>query len=596
MIMKRMCSALSVWSVSLFVLSAACQAAPGGATTDKQFEELAERYIDQFPALSPVSATLLGDHRYDTELNEVSEAARTRKARFEQEFLDQLGRIDPAALSRSNQVDHALLKHSLQAQLWRLEELQEWAWNPLTYTRLVGNAVYGLMAREFGPLETRLTCVAARLEQLPRLLEQIRATLAPERVPKVHAETAVKQNRGVLSILDNMVEPYLAELPDAEQARLKRAMETARRAVDVHQKWLESELLPKAGGEFRIGADLFDKKLAFTLQTPLTRQQIRERAERRLREVHNQMYDIAKEAYRAQYPYTDFPAEPSDAYKHAIIRACLEMACSELPERDGVVDAAKRSLELATTFTRENDIVTLPPDPLEIIIMPEFKRGVSLAYCDSPGPLDAGQKTFYAVAPLPEDWTAEQVHSFLREYNFRSIHNLTVHEAMPGHFLQLAHSNRYPGVLRAVLSSGTFIEGWAEYTEWMMCEQGFLDGDPLMQLIVLKWYLRATTNAIIDQAIHVDGMTRDEAMRLMVESGFQEESEAAAKWTRAQLTSVQLSTYFVGYQEHTDLRKEVEQTWGDKFNLKEYHDKVLSFGSPPVKYVRALLLDAEIPR
>ena len=366
--------------------------------------------------------------------------------------------------------------------------------------------------------------------------------------------------------------------------------------MDVHQKWLESELLPKAGGEFRIGADLFDKKLAFTLQTPLTRQQIRERAERRLREVHNQMYDIAKEAYRAQYPYTDFPAEPSDAYKHAIIRACLEMACSELPERDGVVDAAKRSLELATTFTRENDIVTLPPDPLEIIIMPEFKRGVSLAYCDSPGPLDAGQKTFYAVAPLPEDWTAEQVHSFLREYNFRSIHNLTVHEAMPGHFLQLAHSNRYPGVLRAVLSSGTFIEGWAEYTEWMMCEQGFLDGDPLMQLIVLKWYLRATTNAIIDQAIHVDGMTRDEAMRLMVESGFQEESEAAAKWTRAQLTSVQLSTYFVGYQEHTDLREEVEQKWGEKFNLKEYHDKVLSFGSPPVKYVRALLLDAEIPR
>jgi uncharacterized protein (DUF885 family) len=461
---------------------------------------------------------------------------------------------------------------------------------------LVGNAVYGLMAREFAPLETRLTCVAPRLEQLPRLLEQIRATLVPDRVPKVHAETAVKQNRGVLSILDNTVEPHLAELPPAEQTRLERAMETARRAVEDHQKWLESQLLPKAGGEFRIGAELYDKKLAFSLQTPLTRQQIRERAERRLRRVHNQMYDIAKEAYRRQYPYTDFPAGPSDAYKHAIIRACLEMACSELPERGGIVEAANRSLELVTTFTRENDIVTLPPDPLEIIIMPEFKRGVSLAYCDSPGPLDAGQKTFYAVAPLPEDWTPEQVHSFLREYNFRSIHNLTVHEAIPGHFLQLAHSNRYPGVLRAVLSSGTFIEGWAEYTEWMMCEQGFLDGDPLMRLIVLKWYLRATTNAIIDQAIHVDGMTRDEAMRLMVENGFQEESEASAKWTRAQLTSVQLATYFVGYEEHADLRREAEQTWGDKFNLKEYHDKVLSFGSPPVKFVRALLLDTEIPR
>lgn len=562
---------------------------------DEQFEELAARYIDQFPALSPVSATSLGDHRFDTELDRVSEADRAREVRFLQQYLDELDQIEPASLSRSNQVDYALLDHSLQAQLWRLDELQEWAWNPTAYTRLVGSAVYGLLAREFAPLETRLACVASRLEEFPRLFDQIRATLVPERVPKVHAETAIKQNRGVLSILDNMVEPHLAELPPAEQERLERAIETGRRAVEDHQKWLESELLPNAGGEFRLGAELYDKKLAFSLHTPLTRHQIRERAERQLRQVRNQMYDIAKEVYGTQYPYTEFPAEPTDAYKSAIIRACLEMACRDLPERDGIVEAAYRSLDLVTTFTRENDLVTLPPDPLDIIIMPEFQRGVSVAYCDSPGPLDVGQKTFYAVAPLPEDWTDEQVHSFLREYNIRSIHNLTVHEAMPGHFLQLAHSNRYPGVLRAVLSSGTFIEGWAEYTEWMMCEQGFLDGDPLMRLVVLKWYLRATTNAIIDQAIHVDGMTRDETMRLMVEDAFQEESEAAAKWTRAQLTSVQLSTYFVGHQEHIDLRREAEQTWGDKFNLKEYHDKVLSFGSPPAKFVRALLLDREIP-
>jgi len=595
--MNRMCSACFVWFFSLFLLSAAFQASPGDTTMDKHFEELAERYIDRFPALAPVSATSLGDHRFDTELDQISEAARTHEVRFLQEYLGQLDRIDPANLSRSNQVDYALLEHHLEAQRWQIEQLQEWAWNPLLYTGLVGNAVYGLLARDFAPLETRLACVAARLEEFPRLFAQIRATLVPERVPEVHAETAIKQNRGVLNILDNVVEPHLAELPAADQERLERAMETGRRAVEKHQKWLESELLPKAGGEFRLGAELYDKKLAFSLQTPLTRQQIRARAERRLRQVRNQMYDIAKEVYRTRYPYTDFPAEPSDAYKRAIIRACLEMAYSELPEPDGIVQAANRSLELATTFVRENDLVTIPPDPLEIIIMPEYKRGVSLAYCDSPGPLeDVGQKTFYAVAPLPEDWTPEQVHSFLREYNLRSIHNLTVHEAMPGHFLQLAHSNRYPGVLRALLASGTFIEGWAEYTEWMMCEQGFLDGDPLMRLIVLKWYLRATTNAIIDQAIHVDGMTRDEAMRLMVENAFQEEREASAKWRRAQLTSVQLSTYFVGYQEHTDLRREAEQKWGDKFNLKEYHDRVLSFGSPPVKFVRALLLNTEIPR
>jgi len=228
--------------------------------------------------------------------------------------------------------------------------------------------------------------------------------------------------------------------------------------------------------------------------------------------------------------------------------------------------------------------------------MPEFQRGVSLAYCDSPGPLDVGQKTFYAVAPLPKNWDAKQIRSFLREYNIRSIHDLTVHEAMPGHFVQLAHSNRYPGKLRAVLASGVFIEGWAVYTEQMMADEGLLDGDPLMGLIARKWYLRGVANAILDQAIHTDGITRDQAMRLMMEDTFQEEREAAAKWIRAQLTSAQLSTYFVGYLEHADLRREAEAAWGEEFHLKTYHDKVLAFGSPPVKYARALLLDQEIPR
>jgi uncharacterized protein (DUF885 family) len=226
--------------------------------------------------------------------------------------------------------------------------------------------------------------------------------------------------------------------------------------------------------------------------------------------------------------------------------------------------------------------------------MPEFQRGVAVAYCDSPGPLDRRQRTFYAVSPLPEDWTQEQVDSFLREYNSRSIANLTIHEAMPGHFLQIAHSNRHPSTLRAMLGSGTFIEGWAVYAERVMHEQGFRADDPLMHLVQLKWYLRSVTNAIIDAAIHVDGMTREDAMQLMVETGFQEEREAAGKWVRAQLSSTQLSTYFVGYQEHADLRAEAERRWGKDFDLKAYHDQVLSFGSPPVRFVRALMFDEPI--
>jgi len=233
-------------------------------------------------------------------------------------------------------------------------------------------------------------------------------------------------------------------------------------------------------------------------------------------------------------------------------------------------------------------------DPLEIIPMPEFQRGVALAYCDPPGPLDTGLKTFYAVSPIPENWSRQQVRSFLREYNTRSIHNLTVHEAMPGHYLQLMHANRYESPLRAVLASGPFIEGWAVYAERLMVDQGYYDNDPLMRLVQLKWYLRSIGNALLDQAVHVDGMKREAAMRLMMRDTFQEEREAAAKWVRVQLSSAQLPTYFVGAQEHFALRAEAEQRAGADFDLKQYHDKLLSFGSPPVRYARALMFDLPI--
>ncbi|MEE8583624.1 MAG: DUF885 domain-containing protein, partial [Acidobacteriota bacterium] len=272
-----------------------------------------------------------------------------------------------------------------------------------------------------------------------------------------------------------------------------------------------------------------------------------------------------------------------------------EVAYRSLPGRGEIVSLAKQQLQQATDFVRQKDLVTVPDDPIEVILMPEFQRGVSIAFCDSPGPLDVGQKTFYAVSPIPDNWTDQQVQSFLREYNTFSMQDLTIHEAMPGHYLQLALSNRYPSTLRALLASGPFIEGWAVYAEQMMVEQGYLEGDPRMKLINLKWLLRAVTNAMMDEAIHCGDMSRDEAMRLMIEGGFQEEREAALKLVRAQLTSAQLSTYFVGYQELVDLRREVEQAWGGRFSLRRYHDQLLSYGSPPVQFVRALMLGLPVP-
>jgi uncharacterized protein (DUF885 family) len=569
---------------------------PNGLRADDQaFDELAKAYIDEFPALHPVSATQLGDHRFDGQLDEVSDDDRQREIAFCRRYLERLTEIPRDTLSRDRQVDAELLAHSLRATRWHLEKLQEWAWNPLAYTALTGDAVYGLVAREFAPAADRLQNVTRRLRQFPRVLGQVRDTLQPDRVPKIHAETAIKQNRGVLSVIEQMVVPLADKLTKADRQQLDEAIATARDAIEEHQQWLESKLLPAAKGDFRLGRELFDEKLAFTLQSRLTRDDIRRRAERELVRVRERMWRLAREVYHKRYPFTKFPDHPTEAYRQAIIRAALEMAYAERPSPDAIVETAREALEKCTQFVRDKDLMTVPDDPIEIIVMPEFRRGVSLAYCDSPGPLDVGQKTFYAVAPLPSDWTPEQIESFLREYNLRSIYDLTVHEAMPGHFLQLAVSNRYPSTLRAVLSSGVFIEGWAVYTEQLMADEGLLDGDPLMRLIALKWYLRSISNALMDQAMHVDGMTREAAMELMTESTFQEEREASAKWVRAQLTSTQLSTYFVGYQEHRDLREEAEKAWGDEFSLKRYHDGVISFGSPPVQFARALLLELDIP-
>jgi uncharacterized protein (DUF885 family) len=570
--------------------------ANAATATDEAFQNLSDEYISDLTNFSPVTATMIGDHSADGDIDQVDAAAREESLTLLREYRDALTVLDRNAMSRANQVDAELLLHEIESSIWSTEQLQEWAWNPLYYVNISGGSIYSLLSRDYAPIEQRLMAAASRLEQIPRFLEQARGELQPERVPKIHAETAVQQNPGLGSIVDMMIVPEMGVLSQDDQDRLNAAIETARNAVADHQTWLEEELLPRANGDFRIGAELYDVKLAFALNSPLSRKDVTARAEQEYENVRNQMYEVAQVVYLEKHPMTAFPDSPDESYKQAIIRAALEEAYQELPPRDGIVAIAEEQLEEAIDFVVERNIVTMPEEPVEIIVMPEFQRGVTVAYLDPPGPLDKDQPAFYAVAPLPEDWTEQQVESFLREYNIYSIQDLTIHEGVPGHYLQLALSNRYPSVLRSVLWSGPFVEGWGVYAEQMMIDEGYQDNAPLQKLITLKWYLRGITNAIIDSAIHVDGMTRDEAMKLMVEGGFQEEREAAGKWVRAQLTSAQLSTYFVGYQEHLEMRAAVQEAWGDEFTLRRYHDQVLSYGSPPVRFVRALMLGDEIPR
>lgn len=561
---------------------------------DVRFAETASRYVDEVARRSPIDATGLGDHRFDGELDEVSAEARRQRAEWLGRVAAELDGFQRDKLSRASQVDLALLRHAVRYQQWQLETLREWEWNPLVYTGLLGDAVQRLLEREFAPEAERLANVARRLHGFPKFLEQVRATLKPESVPAVHAETAVAQNKGILSILE-LARSRREVLGAESRKELDAGLEIAERAIREHQTWLEETLLPNARGEFRIGRELFDTKLRYTLHSNLSRGDLRAMAERRVEELHNRMYALATPLLRERNSTVPTPERPSPEEQRAAIRAALEVAYADAPTGDAIVETIREGVARATAFVREKGLVSLTPDPLEIVLMPEFRQGVSAAYCDSPGPLETNQKTFYAVSPIPKSWSETQAKSFLREYNRRSLDVLTIHEAMPGHYLQLALSNRFRGRLRHLLQSGVFVEGWAVYAEEMMCDAGFREGDALLRLVTLKWYLRDATNAILDQAVQVDGMTQPEAMKLLMDDAFQEEREAAGKWRRAQLTSAQLSTYFTGYVEHATLRKEAQERWGEKFRLKEYHDRVLSFGSPPPQFVRALLFDDEVP-
>lgn len=569
--------------------TAAAVASP--SQTDAAFNALADYWLAGTLRLNPVTATQAGEYRYNNLLPDISAAGTAAQLDHARTSLARLRQIDRARLSRPLQVDAAILENQLLLDIFQIEQLQDHGWNPLVYTGLAGSSLYSLMAREFAPLPERLRSATRRMELLPGFLAEARRQLGPASTPLIHAETAVRQNAGLASIIDDMILPHAVELPAAERARLTRAADALKAASTAHGEWLQKTLVPNAKGDFRLGQQLYDRKLELALNSPLSRAEIRRRADASIERTRAEMYAISRRVLAGRAGAPQLPESPTPEQQQTAVAAALELAAQEQPPADQLVPFARETLVEATTFIRANDLVSIPEDAdWQIIELPEFQRGVAVAYADSPGPLDPSQRAFYAVSPIPEDWTQEQATSFLREYNTRAIHELTIHEAMPGHLLQLAHSNRYPSTLRAYLGSGPMIEGWGMYAEDIMREAGYLDRDPLYQLVHLKWRLRATMNAIIDQMIHVDGAERDQIMDLLTRVAFQEEREAAGKWTRAQLSSAQLPTYFVGYSEWRDLRAAAEARPG--FSQRAFHDRALSFGSPPVRFIREMMFGA----
>jgi len=580
-------------SVALAPLVGCGEPAAKGPSVDEAFTALAAKWLDGYARTRPAGATALGDHRFDGEIDDVSTAGRAAKMTLVKETRDALAAMDRTKLSRDNQVDAAMLTEQLDGETFAIETLQDWAWDPLNYSGLAGGALYSLMARDFAPLNERLGNAAARMEKLPDVLAETRKQLVAERVPLVHATTYSGQNGGAISIIDDLILAQSASLGPDDLTRLKAAAEKAKAAIAEHQTWIDTQLAPNARGDFRLGA-LYDQKLKLSISSPIARADLLAKARADAEAIRDEMFAIAEPLVANSPAMKLLPKTSPAVHRLGTIAAALKLASAQRPPRERLMDDARKTLEESTAYVREHDLITLPDAPVKVIEMPKFQQGVAVAYCDSPGPLDRRLETFYAISPIPAEWTDEQTASFLGEYNSHMLYELSVHEAMPGHYVQIWHSNKHPSVTRAVLGSGTFVEGWACYAEDMMIEAGFGADNPLRRLTNLKMRLRSVTNAILDQGVHVEGWDEATAMKFMTQEAFQEEREAAGKWTRARVSSGQLSTYYVGWGEHHALRKDTQAKWGAEFNLKKYHDTVLSHGSPPARFVRALMFDEPI--
>jgi len=561
---------------ALALAGAPAHAAPDAGATHR-FEQVVHDFYERYLATHPEEATQLGDHRFDRRSGDQSAAGIAADRKLYRKTLDVLQAIPSSGLPPDDAVDRRILENDLRARLYDIEVLKTHTWSVTDYAPTQG--LYVLLARDYAPMKQRLAAANLRLQALPKVLAAARQNL--KRPPRVYTETAIAQNKGAISFVQDELDDYIKQAPEMK-AVLAPGRVRAIAALKAYGEWLEKDLLPRSDGEFRFGKEHFEQRLKFSLDSDLGAAEILARAEADLKATQKTMEETALPLYR-QY----FPDKPTDGLDgHALVRAVLDKIAQAHPNNDTIVPEATTDLAAATAFVREHRLVTLPSQPVRVIVMPEFKRGYSVAYCDPPGPLEKNGETFYAISPTPSDWTPERVESQFRENNSALLKDLTVHEAMPGHYLQIATAANVhsPTLVRAMTFSGTFGEGWAVYAEQFMAEAGF--GGPETRMAQLKMRLRVAANAIIDQKIHTAGMTEDEAKHLMMDATYQEEGEAAGKWRRAEMSAGQLSTYFVGVQEQLALSHDLKVKLGaDDLAV---HDRMLSHGSIATKYVRQL--------
>jgi uncharacterized protein (DUF885 family) len=569
--------------LTLSLLAAAGRAAE---TEDAKLTAFFRAYLDRKFEANPFEATRAGDHRFDHLLDDVSPRARAADKERTRKALAELPKqIDKSRLSRNGQIDYEILEHDLAYSLWQEENTRRFEQDPRAFNDYISESVFLLLTQSTLPKERNVENAAKRMAFIPKVVAAARESLKDP--ARVFVETAVRQNRGAIAFYETGLFELTGETPGLSE--LRAASKPVVTALKEYQDFLEKDLLPRANGDWRLGKERFYRKLELELDAGLTGDQVLAEAEQEFARVERELYVVARQIWGQRFPGKALPPDDEEGRRETIRRVVADVG-KEHGKPEDLVRDAKVTVERVKKFIKDNDILRLPdPDHCKVEEMPEFMRGNSTAYLNPAPPLDAKASSYYAISPPPRHWNERQVTSYLEEYNSHMLHVLTIHEAYPGHYVQLDYSNRNPSLIRKVLSSGAFAEGWAVYTEQMMLDQGYGQGDLALRLNQLKFYLRAVANAILDHKMHCTSMTDEEVLTFLTKRCFQSEGEALGKIVRAKQSSTQLSTYFVGRTAFYRLRQAVEREQGDRFDLGRYHEAVLDHGTLPVKYLPELV-------
>ena len=545
-----------------------------------------QSYLQEHFRQQPLDATSLGDHHFDALLDDLSPSARAGWHELARRTLTELlQRVPYASLSRDGQIDFEIFRHNLETQLWLDDNTHEFAEDPRIYCNTINDSVYQLLTQSTLPKETNIANCLTRMAEFPRIVAAAKASLS--RPPKAVLETAIRQNRGTIDFFQSDIFKLAGETP--QLAALQKACTNAVTVLEDYQHFLEGPLLAQATDNWRLGKSKFNRKLELILDAGTTADQVLADARAEFVSVRSEMYVVARQLWSHYFPAQPVPPDDAGGRRETITKV-INAVNAEHGKPEELVADAQAAVREIKAFISDRHYLRLPePDLCQVLEMPEFRRGNSLAYLESAPPLDPAAASHYAISPPPADWTPRQIASFLEEYNHHMLKILTIHEGYPGHYVQLEYANRHPSLIRRVYQSGPFVEGWAVYGEITMLNEGFGKGDLRLRLMQQKFYLRAVANAILDNQFHCTAMTDAEAMKFLQEDAFQSEGEARLKLIRAKQSSTQLSTYFVGRMAHYRLHQQIARELGDRFDLGRYHEAVLSHGSVPVKYLPELV-------